>query len=193
MARPLIWSISVARLGQAHQVLSRSVASPPGSSTRCDRLCLDIRTQNAPSRIAPTKVNTAHTASTFSFKAMSTSRASLTVDVKAIVTGLRRKPKQESCCGAHAAARKRRNGEGGATKYLTSRMKFRRPAGIGRWATGLPASSGCHILFAAMLGAARSCSGGITAHAGDRVFHEQSCLQRLAVAPEAADDLQPER
>src|SRR3954451_17514588 len=74
--------------------------------------------------MAPTKANTANTASTFSFKAESTSRASLTVDVKAIVTSLRRKPKQESCCSALTLARKCRDGQGGATKYLTIRAKF---------------------------------------------------------------------
>ena len=37
-------------------------------------------TQNAPNRIAPTKMIAAHTASTFSFTAKSTLQASLNVD-----------------------------------------------------------------------------------------------------------------
>jgi hypothetical protein len=96
-------------------------------SIKYQALCLDIRAQNAPSRIAPTKVNTAQTTSTFSFKAKSTSRASLTVDVKPIVTDWRRKPKRESCCGAQRAPGKFRNGQAAATKYLTIRTKFSPP------------------------------------------------------------------
>jgi hypothetical protein len=38
---------------------------------------LDSRTQNAPSKIAPTKKNTAHTARTLSFKVTSTRHASI--------------------------------------------------------------------------------------------------------------------
>jgi hypothetical protein len=46
-------------------------------------LVVGLRTQNAPSKIAPTKANTAHTASTLSFKARSTAGASLVELIKA--------------------------------------------------------------------------------------------------------------
>ena len=42
----------------------------------------------------------AHTASTFSFKAMSTPRASLIVDVEAMLAEIAGDPKDEMCCTA---------------------------------------------------------------------------------------------
>src|ERR1700745_1761071 len=56
------------------------------------------RTQKAPSRMAPTKRNTAHTAKTLSFKAMSTAVASLADG--ASIPRAPRGQKHETCCVA---------------------------------------------------------------------------------------------
>jgi hypothetical protein len=64
--------------------VSNSSAANPGSATAVALeiivLSLDSRTQNAPSRIAPTNANTAQITRTFSLTAMSTSLASQYVD-----------------------------------------------------------------------------------------------------------------
>jgi hypothetical protein len=60
------------------------------------------QSQNAPNKMAPTKRNTAHTTSTFSFKARSTC-VPPTFE-RWSVTERRSKPKRQMCCNAENAA-----------------------------------------------------------------------------------------